>query len=255
MGNESGYVARFRKCEKPKVYLRDMYESAKDKLNFWILEMRTSETKIFRHEYINALAREILRADDFIYIISGELSSNIWNSSEIINAISSTKAKNIKILCGPQIDIKSIGVLKLAAIGKIELFFSKKRYKKHFLLTEKKLFVESGHKTFDFSDEILMTSKDASEIIFPYKEKFEKRLIQKKPSKYALANRILKKLSPRVIKLGGKEIGHTLVEEILQNFSPRIFETNAKENNRDPTEKEIEKFKKQLEVQLNPLAN
>ncbi len=248
MENKGGYVAKFKKCYKSKKYLKDMYDSWKDKVNFFILEMRTSETKIFRHEYINALAREILRADDFIYIISGELSSNIWNSSEIINAISSTKAKNIKILCGPEIDIKSIGVLKLAAIGKIELYFSKKRNKKHFMLTEKKLFVESGHKTFDFSDEILMTLKDASEIISPYKEKFEKRLIPKKPSKYALANKILKRFSPRVIKLDGKENGHALAEEILQNFSPRVFETDAKENNREPTEKEIDNFKNKLGI-------
>lgn len=219
MENKQGYEAKFRKCNRPKPYLNKMYNSIRDKMSFFILEMKTSEIRIFRHEYINALAREISQAEDFIYVISGELSSNIWNSSKVINAILKTNAKSIKIICGPEIDLNSIEMLKLVKSGKIDLYFSKKRYKKHFMVTDKTVFLEKGHRSFDFSDEILMTRKDASYMISLYKNKFAAKIMFKK---------------------------QISVEEILQNFSPRVFKRDAKENNKEPTQEEIDDFIRKL---------
>ncbi len=222
MDNKGEYAAKFRICDnRSKLYLNKMYHSFRDKMSFFILEMRTSEIRIFRHEYINALAREILQAEDFIYLISGELSSNIWDSRKIINAISKTNARSIKIICGPEIDLNSIEMLKLVRDGKIDLYFSKKRYKKHFMVTDKTLFLEKGHRKFDFSDEILMTRKDATYMISYYKNKFAAKILLKK---------------------------HILAEEILQNFSPRVFKRDAKENNKEAAQEEIEDFKRKLGI-------
>jgi len=223
------YVAMFRKCDKSKAYLNKMYHSLLDKMNFLILEMRTSEIRTFRNVYVNALAKEILEAENYIYIISGELCSTVWNSSAIIKAISETKAKHIKILCGPEIDLKSTAILKLVAKGRIDLFYSKKRNKKHFVLTEKALFMEKGHRTFDFSDEILMTRKEAGLIISYYKKAFEAKTFFKK----------------RISE-----------ENILEKFSPRIFKLDAKENNKEPTLEDISNFKCELGIKSkNALAN
>lgn len=221
MQNKEEYVAMFRKCDKPKAYLSKMYHSFVDKMNFLILEMRTSEKKTFRSVYINALAKEILEAEDFIYIVSGELSSSIWNSNTIVKAIANTKAKRIKVLCGPDIDLNSIEVLKLVSSGKIELYFSKKRNKKHFMLTEKTLFAEKGHRSFDFSDEILMTRKNAGLIVSYYKKKFEAKILLKK---------------------------HVRASDILQKFCPRVFKLDAKENNKVPDQLEIKTFLAEIGV-------
>lgn len=224
MESKEKYVAMFRQCDKSKVYLKKMYHSFMDKMNFLILEMKTSEIKIFRSVYIKALAKEIMEAEDFIHIVSGELSSNIWNSNTVVNAIANTKAKQIKILCGPEIDVNSTEVLKLVSNGRIDLYFSKKRSKKHFMLTEKTLFLEKGHRRFDFSDEILMTRRNASLIISYYKKKFEAKILLKK---------------------------NVPAKDILHKFSPRIFKLDAKENCEIPDQNKIRAILAQIETVKN----
>jgi len=224
MENKGQYIATFRRCDKSKVYLNKMYHSWVDKMNFLILEMKTSAITTFRSVYISALAKEIMEAEEFVYIISGELSSNIWNSNAIVKAINNTKAKHIKILCGPEIDLNSIEVLKLVSSGKIDLYFTRKRYKKHFMLTEKTLFMEKGHRSFDFSDEILMTRRNASLIISYYKKKFEAKILFKK---------------------------HLQAKDILEKFSPRVFTSDAKDNNKIPDQDKINEFLAEMGINQN----
>ncbi len=87
------------------------------------------------------------------------------------------------------------------------------------MLTEKTLFAEKGHRSFDFSDEILMTRKNTGLIISYYKKKFEAKILLKK---------------------------HVQATEILQKFAPRIFKLDAKENNETPDQNEIQTFIAQI---------
>ncbi len=182
------------------------------------LEMKPSRENDFYKIFTDELSREIKIAESFIYIVSGELNSRIWNNKKIVRSFLASKAKDIKILCGPEIDIKSIAVIKLIADKKIKIYSSKKRQTIHFVVTDKAVFVEEAHRKFEGVKKISvrrMSEKD----IFILENLFKKKIFMKE------------NIEP---------------EEILKKFNLKIYNSDSKENNRKPTQNEINNFMNEI---------
>lgn len=178
---------------------------------------------IFHKTYVEELAKEIKRAEKFVYIVSGELCSKVWSDPRIVESFIDSKANDIKILCGPVIDIASIEVLKLVETNKIRLYFTKKRKTAHFVVTDKAVVMEQHHAKFTATESVFLARGSKKSVrLFKYD--------------FYMVKRLKKKIAP---------------EKILNIFSPKIFSADIKESNRDPAGEEITKFLAEIEVRLN----
>lgn len=176
--------------------------------------------EIFHNTYVEELAKEIARTETFVYIMSGELSSKIWGDPRIMEALLVCKAQTIKILCGPEIDIKSLDVLKLVAMRRIRLYFTDERRTTHFVVTDKAVILEEEHARFT-STKAVYFGRGSKRIVRFFRGDFAWIILPKSS------------VDPSTI---------------LEKFKPKIFYANAKECNVDPTEEEKKRFLAEIGV-------
>jgi len=100
-----------------------------------------------KREFLNFIEKTKRR----LLIMSGELFSEVYGDPDVLNAFRSAidRGVEISVACGPEIDVNSIEIIKLAQVRLITLYHLRNREPYHFRVSDARhVFLETFHTPF-----------------------------------------------------------------------------------------------------------
>lgn len=113
---------------------------------WFTFESKIDEKKA-QEEYVYIISRIISEARKSIQIVGNESCFPIWSNNTIIEALKSSKAKEVAvILCGakPNMEIEDMGILR-SIDKRIKIYYSSDLPETHFLATDNSVLIEAKH--------------------------------------------------------------------------------------------------------------
>lgn len=106
--------------------------------------MKNHEAEYYNtaEDAIRSCANILSKAEKYIYFVSGEINADFYENDEIKNVLENKllskdyKNIDIKMVFGPNIDIRSTTILKLAMLGELKIRRLNKRHENHFKIID-----------------------------------------------------------------------------------------------------------------------